>query len=64
MCLGTSLGTELVAVGTECGCVILLDTENGLLIMVCTYYYCQTVGLEISDQNTNKVYISCETYAY
>ncbi len=34
ICLGTSLGTELVAVGTECGRVILLDMENGLLITV------------------------------
>ena len=34
ICLGTSLGTELVAIGTECGRVILLDMENGVLIMV------------------------------
>ena len=34
MCIGTSIGTELVAVGTERGCVILMDMDHGLLITV------------------------------
>ena len=37
VCLGTSLGTELVAVGTERGRVVLLDVANGMLIIVCVY---------------------------
>ncbi len=34
VCLGTSLGTELVAVGTERGRVVLLDVANGMIIIV------------------------------
>ena len=37
VCLGTSMGTELVAVGTEQGHIILLDLDHGLLIMVIQY---------------------------
>ena len=37
VCLGTSLGTDLLAVGTERGRVIILDMSHGMLILVWVY---------------------------
>ena len=34
VCVGTSMGTELLVVGTEGGRVVLLDMDNGMHIMV------------------------------
>ena len=34
VCLGTSLGTNLAAIGMELGHVIILDMSNGMLIQV------------------------------
>lgn len=34
VCLGTSMGTPLLAVGTEQGHVVLLDMDAGMLLMV------------------------------